>query len=122
MFIVDSCSSNPSQLLFVVSPVLRQVTEPLLELLIEKTFRALAKKEADPFVLKAYRDIYRADRGRHTVEQAYGTLIQAEIGLKDPNLGTYNQFPAAISSSQQCKTPAITSPGLYLLVFATDTS
>lgn len=70
--------------------------------------------------IQGYTEQTKEDTG---VEQAYGTLMQAEVGLKDPNLGTHNQFPAAISSPQQCKPPVVfTSPSFYLSVFATDTS
>lgn len=119
--IVDSCSPNLSQILLVASPVLRQISEPHLELLIEQSSK-LWPKSRRILLFQRHTEIYRADRGTHTVEQAYGTLIQAEVRLKDPNLGTYHQFSTAISSSRQCKTPTFTSPSLYLLVLITDIS
>lgn len=40
--IVDSCFPNLPQLLFVASPVLREISEPPLELPIEQTSKFLA--------------------------------------------------------------------------------
>lgn len=78
--IVDSCSPNLSQILLVACPVLRQISEPHLELLIEQSSK-LWPKSRRILLFQRHTGIYRADGGRHTVEQACGTLIEAEVRL-----------------------------------------
>lgn len=118
---MDFCSPNLLQLFLVASLVLRQRNELPLELLMNRADRlqALSRMEAD-FILEAHRDIQSRQMKTHGGAELWISLIQPELGLENPNLGTCNPFPAAISLSQQCKTPAFTLPRFYILIFVND--
>lgn len=75
--------------------------------------------EAD-FVLEARRDIQSRQMKIHGGAELWISLIQRELGLENPNLGTCNPFPAANLLSQQCKTPAFTLLRLSILIFVND--
>lgn len=68
---VDSCPPNLSQLPLVALPALRQRSDPHLVLLTERSFG----QNRHTFLSQRHIGMHRADRGRHTVQQAYGSLI-----------------------------------------------
>lgn len=68
---VDSCPSNLSQLPLVAPPALRQRSDPHVVLLTERSFG----QNRHTFLFQRHTGMHRADRGRHTVQQAYGSLI-----------------------------------------------